>query len=152
MTTKIKRFLIATAILMNTQATFSAEEKVEQLGLFTNVGSACPFTIDQVYNAVEGEFVRARVKPSDNLLFNLNISVSCIAITNQAGNKTGYAVSYDIRYGTKMEGETNVLIETPQYGSMLVGGDGAGSSLFFINAIKNSTSSALTDFLKMTME
>lgn len=148
----ITRLVLAAAMLINTQTLFAAEEKVEQLGLFTNVASACPFSVDQVYDVLEGEFLRARVKPSDNLLFNLNVNVSCLAIINNAGKQTGYAVSYDIRYGTKIEDGTNVLIETPQYGSMMIGGSDSGSSQFFIDGIKNSTSSALTDFLKMTME
>ncbi|OCH06588.1 hypothetical protein [Aliivibrio fischeri] len=152
MKTKTKYFLLLLSALINIKASFAAEEKVDQLGLFINVNQNCPFTIEQINNAIEGEFLRARVEPSNNLLFNLNVDISCLKITNEGGNQTGYAVSYDIRYGTQTENGTNVLIETPKYGSMLIGGPASSSSLFFINAIKDSTYLALTDYLKMMME
>ncbi|ASC57157.1 hypothetical protein FORC37_1463 [Vibrio vulnificus] len=41
-----------------------------------------------------------------------------------------------------------VLYETPNYGSMLIGGNGTDSSQFFISSITNSVEDALTDYLK----
>ncbi|MGF1704208.1 hypothetical protein L4D09_28385 [Photobacterium makurazakiensis] len=149
---KIKVIVSIAAVLMSLQTSFAAEDKSDQLGLFTTIASDCPVSRTQVDNAIEGEFLRARIKPSRSLDFNLNVNVSCLSINNVAGNHTGYAINYEIRYGTQIEDGMNVLIETPSYGSMLIAGPNSSSSQFIVNAIKESTSSALTDYLKMIME
>ncbi|ELH9637716.1 hypothetical protein V4F49_001985 [Vibrio parahaemolyticus] len=147
-----KLFFILLLLVINTKVSFAIENKLHDLGLFTRVDSLCPFSRESLDEIVNGEFIRARIKPSKNLLYNLNVDVKCLEISNESGYKTGFSVSYEIRYGTQLDDGTNVLIEYPNYGSMLIGGPTASSSLFFMNAIRNSTSSALTDYLENILE
>ncbi|HHF2889580.1 TPA: hypothetical protein ACPJZ3_001632 [Vibrio diabolicus] len=139
-------------LLINTKISFAAESTHNELGLFTTVDTTCPFSREILDDMIIGEFIRAGLKPSRNLLYNLNVNVNCLEIINEGGRKTGFSVSYEIRYGTQLDDGTNVLIEYPNYGSNLIGGPSASSSLFFVNTIKNSTSSALTDYLKKITE
>lgn len=148
----IKICFILSILLINVKTSFATESKADELGLFTSVASICPFSKEHLDEVISGEFIRARLKPSSSLLYNLNVNVHCMEMTNKAGYKTGFSVSYEIRYGTQLNDGTDVLIEYPNYGSMLIGGKSSSSSLFFINAIKNDASLALTDYLKKIME
>ena len=122
------------------------------LGLFVWVSSQCLFQEADLVSRIEGEFLRARLKPSKSLLFNLTVNVRCMSITNNGGNLIGHVVSYEIRYGAKMPNGENVLYEIPNHGSMLVGGTVSESKQYFINAIRDDVSLSLTDYLKANFE
>ncbi|MFA0030084.1 hypothetical protein AB4348_15945 [Vibrio breoganii] len=147
------KFMLGIVIMAsNLQPVLANEGDADKLGLFVSVSSECPFSQSQIVNAVEGEFLRARVKPSSNLKTNLTVHVMCLGITNTGGTKTGYGVSYEMRYGTQLSDGTNVLIEAPNFGQILIGGPTSSSTTFFVNAIRDSASHALTDYLKMIMK
>lgn len=122
------------------------------LGLFAGISSQCPFQESDIVNRIEGEFLRARLKPTKSLRFNLTIYVRCMSVENRGGNLMGHVVSYEIRYGSQMPNGENVLYESPNHGSMLIGSTDAESNQYFINAIKDGVSMSLTDYLKANFE
>ncbi|CAM4499576.1 Lipoprotein [Vibrio vulnificus] len=123
-------------------------EEPDSLGLYSSVFGDCPFTNDALLKRIEGEFLRARVKANEDLSFNITVNTMCMDIESKGGDNRGTAVSYEIRFGTIMPTGGFVLYETPNYGSMLIGGNGTDSSQFFISSITNSVEDALTDYLK----
>jgi len=124
------------------------QTKPNNLGLFVGVSDSCPFTQKGLLNRIEGEFLRARLKPSKSTTFNLTVSVQCMSVKNRGGTLLGNAVNYEIRYGSKMPNGGYVLYESPNYGSMLVGGNDSESTQYLINTITDGASLALTDYLK----
>jgi hypothetical protein len=118
------------------------------LGLFVWVSSSCPFSKEDLTNRLEGEFLRARLKPSLSLFFNLSVNVRCMSIKNVGGTNMGSVVSYEIRYGTLMPNGANVLYETPNHGSILVNSKGSESTSYSIKSITDDVSVSLTEYLK----
>jgi hypothetical protein len=122
------------------------------LGLFAWVSSSCPFGEDGLVNRIEGEFLRARLKPTKSLIFNLTVNVRCMAVKNIGGTLMGNVVSYEIRYGAKMTNGENVLYESPNHGNMLVGSNDASSVQYFITTITDDVALSLTDYLKANFQ
>jgi hypothetical protein len=122
------------------------------LGLFAWVSSSCPFTEAELVNRIEGEFLRARLKPTKSLSFNLTVNIKCMSVENKGGTLLGNVVSYEIRYGTKMANGENVLFESPDHGSMLVGSNDVSSTQYFISTITDGVALSLTDYLKANFE
>ena len=124
----------------------------DRLGLFVGVSSDCPFSKEDIENRVKGEFLRARLKPTSSLTLNLTVSVSCMPLKTEHGSQTGYAMNYDVRYGTTLPGDVYMLYEFPNYGSLASAGKDGNARMFFINAITEKVSLALTDYLKANFE
>ena len=124
----------------------------DNLGLFVWVSSSCPFSEEVLVNRIEGEFLRARLKPTKSLDFNLTVNVRCMSVNNKAGTSLGNVVSYEIRYGSRMPNGENVLYETPDHGSMLTGDNDAGSTQYFVTTITDSVALSLTDYLKANLQ
>ncbi len=122
------------------------------LGLFASVARSCPFTEEALVNRIEGEFLRARVKPTKSLAFNLTVNIRCMSIEDKGGTLMGNVVSYEIRYGSKMPNGEFVLYESPNHGSMLVGGKGTDAKQYFISTITDDVALSLTDFLKANFQ
>lgn len=122
------------------------------LGLFVGVSSTCPFSGETLANRIEGEFLRARLKPTKSLDFNLTVYVRCLAIENNGGTPLGNVVSYEIRYGSIMANGANVLYESPNHGTILVAGNDASSTQHFITTITDSVAQSLTDYLKANFQ
>lgn len=122
------------------------------LGLFTGVSSSCPFSEEALANRIEGEFLRARLKPTKSLDFNLTVYVRCMSVKNKGGTSLGSVVSYEIRYGSQMANGENILYESPNHGSMLVGSNDASSTQYFITTITDSVAQSLTDYLKANFQ
>lgn len=143
----MKRYLAPAALLCSFLAHADSSSS-DSLGLDVWVNSSCPFSQSELRNRVEGEFVRARMKPTNSRDFYLVINVSCMNIENRSGHSTGTAVSYETRLGFENDDGDSMLFEYPNFGSMLIGGKDASSSSFFLNAIRDSASNALTEILK----
>lgn len=122
------------------------------LGLFVGVSSECPFQQADIANRIEGEFLRARLKPTKSLIFNLTVYIRCMPVENNGGRLMGHVVSYEIRYGSQMPNGEDVLYESPNHGSMLIGSTDAESNQYFIDKIKDSVSMSLTDYLKANFQ
>ena len=103
----------------------------DEFGLFVLAGKHCSFTTEKLRSIIEGEFLRARLKPTDYVAFNLTVSATCA--------KDATAVAYDIRFGTD-----DMLYEIPTYGGLSTG----GSDDYFLKAIKLGVESALTDYME----
>ena len=149
------RFFTVLALLMlisspaYSQEAWMKRENMNELGLYTNVGSDCPFSNAEIKDLADGEFLRARISPIRSLDFNLNITVHCMVPTNSSGTPRGNVVFYEIRYGTQIGPFENVLYETPDYGSMMIGG--TDSKQYFLDNIREDINEALTDYLRANM-
>lgn len=123
------------------------QDKPDSIGLLVFVSEPCPFTQNRLRSKIEGEFLRARIKPIENPYLNLSLHVTvvCQATYNQLGTLSGYAVHSDIRYGTALNKEL-MLYVWPIYGSMLSGS--RGDAQYFVNNITDKVSTAITDYLK----
>ncbi|MEZ8122755.1 SPOR domain-containing protein [Vibrio splendidus] len=117
------------------------------LGLFLTVTEDCPFEYSTLKHSLDGEFLRARISPNRDLDHNLSVYVTCIATRNGNSSHSGYAINVDTRFGTRLPNGDNVLFETPNYGALLIGGTSDSARLYFTNYIKESVSTALTDYL-----
>lgn len=122
------------------------------LGLFAWVSNPCPFTQAELIGRIEGEFLRARIKPNKNLALNLTVNVNCMSVTRQDGTVLGNAVNYEIRYGSMAANGESVLYEWPDYGSMLVGSTEVESTKYFIRTITDDVALSLTDYLKANFQ
>lgn len=117
------------------------------LGFFLTVTEDCPLDYSTLKHTLDGEFLRARILPNKDLDHNLSVYVKCMPIHNGNSSQSGYAINVDIRFGTRLSNGEYVLFETPNYGSLLVGGTTDSTRLYFTNYIKEGVSTALTDFL-----
>ena len=122
------------------------------LGLFVWVSNSCPFTEEGLVNRIEGEFLRARLKPTKILDLNLTVNIRCMSVKSKGGALMGNVVSYEIRYGSIMANGENVLYEAPNYGTMLVASNDASSKQYFINTITDDVALSLTDYLKANFQ
>jgi hypothetical protein len=120
------------------------------LGLFIGMTDDCPMTLEELKSLAEGEFLRARIKQTESLAFNLTANIACMTTENHGGETTGYAVSYEVRYGTQMPSGGNVLYEIPDYGVLLIGGP--DEKKFYLDHIRDSIADALTDYLKANFQ
>lgn len=106
----------------------------------------CPFTTERMKDVLEGEFLRARIKPrpkhhKDEIF--LNVTVLCVNV-NIGNVKKGYAMTTDIGFGTRIEGNT-MLYWFPEFGGIFISDI---DSDYLINRVKSEIESALTAFLK----
>ncbi|GAL33617.1 hypothetical protein JCM19240_2313 [Vibrio maritimus] len=70
-------------------------------------------------------------------------------LSNTNGRHTGYAVSYEIQLGIHdPSNDMTLLLSEPNFGSMLAGGKGEDARQFFLNAIRDDVSSAITFYYK----
>lgn len=151
----MKRILALITILCSVPAFaepqyWMRQDDPDRLGLYLSVSKDCPISRSELLSRVEGEFLRARITPTDSLLLNLTVSVLCLEATTRGGTSIGHAVAYEIRFGTQTPAGSNVLYETPNYGSMLVGNSDAKQ--FFVDAIRDDVSVALTAYLKANVD
>ncbi|MEZ8425773.1 SPOR domain-containing protein [Vibrio cyclitrophicus] len=117
------------------------------LGFFLTVPEDCPLEYSALKHSLDGEFLRARISPNKDLDHNLSVYVKCMPIRNGNSIHTGYAINVDIRFGTRLTNGEYVLLETPNYGALLIGGTTDSARLYFTNYIKEGVSTALTDYL-----
>ena len=128
------------------------QAKPDSLGLFVSVSPKCPFTDKELVNRFEGEFLRARLKPTNILDFNLTVNIRCVSVKTKGGSFMGNVVSYEIMYASIMANGANILYERPNYGAMIVGDNKASSKQYFINTITDSVALSLTDYLKVNFQ
>jgi hypothetical protein len=141
--------LVFTGIAHADPQPWMKQEDPNSLGLYVTVNTDCLFTEQELTEVAEGEFLRSRIKATRSLDLNLTINIICMKVTSKNSSSLGSTVHYEIRYGTLLS-DGNVLYEIPNYGSMLVGDD--SSKQFFIGAIRESITKAITDYLKANFE
>lgn len=150
----MKSFLFFITILF---AAFSAQageypwlkqNNPNSLGLFTTIEGNCPFSTEEINSRIEGEFLRARIKPTKDLLMNLNVEVLCLMTKNNGGQQQGYAVRTNMRFGTNklIYGDVNVQYDEPQFNILLVAG--RDNKKYIIDSITNNASDAITEYLR----
>jgi hypothetical protein len=143
--------LLSIACFEITAQTESTETEIDSIGLFLYVGDTCSFTDTELRTKIEGELVRARIKPTSDTGFYLNILVGCRSISTEANKKLGMAVSADIRLGTELD-EIPVLFRAPSFSTLLVGSMDAQDKAFFLDEITGNAEDALTFVLKASLE
>lgn len=143
----LKSVLLGTLIIFSTPSYSKSTQSSDTLGLFVSVGEKCPFDSQELREKVIGEFVKARVNPTSDTSLFLDVIISCLQIENGNGYVTGYSVNADIRFGTSLDSGAQ-LVERYSRGTMIVGSDSADSELFYFNAIKESVSDVLVEYLK----
>jgi hypothetical protein len=121
------------------------QANLDSLGLFVFVKD-CPMPEESVTSMAEGEFLRARLKPTRSLAMNLTVNVICSETETTEGRKIGYSAAYHISFGTRAAG-TNVLFEEPSAFGLLSGGPD-GARKYFLEALREQVSDLLTDYLK----
>lgn len=146
------RYLLPTLFLFTSLNSFAEswmkKENSSELGLYVDTHTSCPFSNADIKNLIEGEFLRARIKPTADLDLYLQISVTCMN-AESGSRQLGYAVHYDIIFGTLTANYGLMHHASPSYGSMLLGG--MNDISFLKNAIRDSASNALTDYLKANL-
>lgn len=123
---------------------------IDSLGLYVFVKESCPFSKAEVREKIEGEYLRARIKPTDSIDLFIEVDVSCLD-AQIADRSVGYVVSYETSFGTYFL-DTIMMYRFPQYGSLAVGNGDASSLDFFVNSIAESVEDALTDYLKVNLQ
>ena len=144
----LRHFTLACVLLVSLiKFTPVALANDDSLGVFIDASPQCPFSQDELKGKIQGEFIKARVKPSQDLTHFLRISLHCIEITQGNGFKTGVALHQDIRFGTTLDSGA-VVLEEHNRGMMLVGSDDISSKVFFFNSIKDIVSEALITYIE----
>lgn len=122
--------------------------KPNELGLFVNSSERCPISTDQLREIVEGEFLRARIKPTENLSLNLTVNLQCLSIETEGDTALGFAVKLDVQFGSYSidHGIDNFLYDSPSFGGMFI--DGIDSDRYTRDGIRKNVGNALTAFLE----
>ncbi|GAL09062.1 peptidyl-prolyl cis-trans isomerase [Vibrio astriarenae] len=117
------------------------------LGLYSDyVAKACPFSQEELDNKLEGEFLRARLKPDEGKELFLYVRVNCIELTNMNKTHTGYAMSTNVMFG--LGEESPEMLIRDDYGTMAAAGTDEASKRFLLNTVTEKVSDAITDYLK----
>jgi hypothetical protein len=127
------------------------------LGLFVSADSECPFKKSDLEQLAEGEFLRARIKPTKNpYKLNITLTASCLKITQESGQHMGYALTYSIDFSIRMTEPNKALVayeDSYAYGGILASGSNkGGAKTYFLTTIRESLSIAITDYLKANLE
>lgn len=126
-------------------------ENPNELGLFVSTTPECPFTEADITSMAEGEYVRARVKPTEDISWNLTLTVECMT-TSVSERQVGWAMVVNLRFGTSLRPFVFVLYEGANYGTLAVGPDDTSGTLYLRNIVKAQVEEALTDYLKANIE
>jgi len=111
-----------------------------ELAYFASAGEDCPIKTSAIEDAIEGVFIRSRIKPSksyyDNDRIYLNVILNCLKLESRHP-----AFTLSINFG-KYNPKPSVLFDK-DYGYFGVGAEG-----FIIQGLKRRTEDAITDYLK----
>jgi len=123
------------------------------LGLFVHAGSQCPFNKLDLKKAVEGEYLRARIKPSELLAepLLLQVTTACLKLNLEGGIYMGYAMHNDVYFTTSIDTQKTWLrYDDRSYGGMYM--TGSQAKAYMLNQVQDDVSEALTDYLKANMK
>ena len=125
------------------------------LGLDVNLGKDCPFDIKELRDMAEGEYLRARIKPTDDRnSLHITISALCDNITMD-GKHIGTSSAYTIDFSTRVNfpdyityvdyiPDVFILINT--------GTKNNEAKTYFLNDIKESLNIMITSYLIANIE
>lgn len=126
------------------------QENPDELGTFTSVlSSDCSITREELKQTVEGEFLRARIKPISSTSLHLTVELVCINVKSGSGSPLGTAMSYRVDFGTMIDGSF-VNYDSGSYGNLMVAGK--NGKQYQLDSVRNAVSEALTDYLKANYE
>ena len=131
------------------------KDNPNSLGLFVMVSDKCPFKQSNLMKLAEGEFLRARIKPTDDMNdLNITIAAVCVKQTNTYGQHMGYGMSYSIDFSIRMVVPVPAYVNyAPNTFGILTNGSSKGKAKTeFLASLREDISSALTDYLKANME
>jgi hypothetical protein len=149
----MKKVLLICLLLLSNQS-YAEEQKwfldaikvdnPNQLAYWLTNGDSCPITKKEVQKIIEGVFVRSRIKPLSEQIFNpglihLSIYLDCIKRT---GPNDLYIYDLDIQFG-QYNPYPAVLFNATGFGRM-----GIQDKEGIANDIKSSAENAVTVFIK----
>lgn len=122
------------------------KDNPDELGKLVEVPSVeCGITKEQLSQKVDGEFLRARIKPIVNYELQLYVKLVCMDVKNVNGTSLGKAAHYQISFLT-LHGARLVSYVTADYGTLMVSGNNGEAAI--LNSVGNGVANALTDYLK----
>ena len=126
------------------------KENPNELAIFVNWDSECPFTKDEMQTAVEGVLTRSRINPSDNWLDDpvfLNVTMHCI----DDPNTEWYIYETDVDYVVShISGRFEHTMVFYDYGAYHAIGIATKGPIF--DTIKELTKEAVTDYVKANFD
>lgn len=126
------------------------QDNPNELGKFVAVANDdCSITQEELNKAVDGEFLRARIKPVTSFSLHLNVELTCIKVKNMNNSVLGVAMNYRVMFGT-LKGASFVSYEAATYGNLQI--SSSESKEYRLNSVRNAVSNALTDYLKANFE
>lgn len=147
---------IATLILLLGSQCYAApkewmkQDNPNELGTFTSVlSSDCSITSEELTQTVEGEFLRARIKPIVTTSLHLTVELICINVESGSGSPLGTAMYYRVDFG-KMKDGSFVNYDSGSYGNLMVAGK--NGKQYQLDSVRNAVAKALTDYLKANFE
>ena len=136
------------------------KEDPNSMGLFAYANGDCPFKIPDLKKQAEGEYLRARIKPTEDISkLSISILASCLEISQGTGlnkERRGYAMTYSIDFTIPMALPVPAYVsyrDSIVYGGIVVSGSNKGEAkTYFLTSIREDLSIALTDYLKANLE
>ncbi len=153
----MKKLMYVLLVILSTSAHSASTEWMRKedptsLGLYVLALNECPFSSNDVERRIEGEFVRAGIKPTKDTSLFINVEYVCLPQQSVSGHIRGNSVSMDVKFGTQHPNSAFVLYTSPIYGTLVHGGTGSDSAQYFINELTQRASNALTDYLMANLE
>ena len=109
-------FLIHPPLLIAQPQPWMKQANPNELGMFLLVSNECRIDVSSVEAAIKSEFLRARVRPTEDLQLGLVVEVSCIDV-RVAERLVGQAIAVAVRFGTGESG-VDMLYAVPKHGGV----------------------------------
>lgn len=131
------------------------KDNYNQLGLEVLAGGECPFTASELLKISEGEYLRARLKPTE-LTNDLGIYIhtNCIKVYNTKGRHEGYTIRYDINFAIKMTMPKIAYVhyDASRWGLQVTVRNEEEAKIDMLHMIRDAVGDSLTDYLKVNLE
>jgi hypothetical protein len=124
------------------------------LGLFV-MASDCPFDIKELRDMAEGEYLRARIKPTyDMSVLTITIKAVCLNSMTGGGRHIGTSAAYTIDFSAMMNFPDYTTVNyTPGAFSILnAGPNKMEAKTSFLTEIREDLNDLITDYLKANFE
>ena len=124
------------------------------LGLYVMVGKKCPFDEEDLRDMAEGEYLRARIKPTGGITgLKITISALCQKVTMD-GRNIGTNAAFTLDFSTRTEfPDLTIVRYGPGVLSLLnLSQNKMEAKTKFLTMIRDQLNLALTDYLKANME
>lgn len=124
------------------------------LGLYVMVGKKCPFDEEDLRDMAEGEYLRARIKPTDDIN-DLNITINLVCQKSTMGGRhIGTTAAYTIYFASRMFLPKSTYVNyEPGFFIVLTGSPNKmEAKTSFLDSIREELNIMITRYLKANME